>query len=117
MSNIKPLPFSTLFMACTLLHSQNSSIVNEVATYTTSVNIGRRFPVQDTRNKIVINENVTITGCFYMGNRTKPIEIMGKNRKTSIIRGDGSLAVCNGWVFFMLKSGCTETSASNYIVF
>lgn len=70
--------------------AQNPSVVNGVATYTASTNIGRKFEVPDTWNKIVINANVTITGSFYMPTRTKAIEIMGKNRKTAIIQGDGS---------------------------
>jgi hypothetical protein len=96
MSYTKFLLFSTLFMFCTLLHSQNPSVLNGVATYTANMNIGRKFPVPDSWNKIVINENVTITGSFYMATRNHPIEIMGKDRKTSIIQGDGSRPTDDG---------------------
>ncbi len=79
-----------------ILMSQNPSVVNGVATYTANMNIGRKFPVPDEWNKIVINENVTITGSFYMATRNHPIEIMGKDRKTSIIQGDGSRPTDDG---------------------
>jgi hypothetical protein len=88
------LLFSILFAHT--IFAQNPSVVNGVATYTSDINIGRKFPVPDSWDKIVINENVTITGSFYMGNRSKPIEIMGKNRKTSVIQGDGSRPTDDG---------------------
>jgi hypothetical protein len=72
------------------------TVINGVATYTQNTNIGRKFPVPDSWNKILIKENVTITGSFYMGNRSKPIEIAGENRKTSVIQGDGSRPTDDG---------------------
>ncbi len=76
--------------------AQKLVVENGVATYTADTTIGKKFPVPDSWNKIVIDENVTITGSFYMGNRSKPIEILGKNRKTSIIQGDGSRPTDDG---------------------
>ncbi len=76
--------------------SQNPKIENGVATYSSSINIGRKFKVPDEWKKIVIKANVTITGSFYMPTRTSPIEIMGENRKTSLIQGDGSRPTDDG---------------------
>ena len=76
--------------------SQNPKIVNGVATYTASKNIGRKFSVPNEWTKIIIKANVTLTGSFYMPTRTTPIEIMGENRKTSIIQGDGSRPTDDG---------------------
>jgi len=83
---------SILFLFGFILTSfaQNPTVLNGVATYHTSTNIGRKCLVRPEWNKIVINANVTLTGSFYMPTRTTPIEIMGKDRKTSIIQGDGS---------------------------
>ncbi len=83
-----------LISASTL--AQNPSVVDGVATYTNSINIGRKFAVPDAWNKIVIKKGVTITGSFYMGDRNHPIEIMGECRKTSIIQGDGSRPTDDG---------------------
>lgn len=96
MSHSKSLLSFVLFMFCTLLTSQNPTVVNGVATYSADINIGRKFPVPDSWNKILIKENVTITGSFYMGNRSKPIEIAGESRETSIIQGDGSRPTDDG---------------------
>ena len=76
--------------------SQNPFISDGVATYTADINIGRKFPVPDSWSKILIKENVTITGSFYMGGRTTPIEIAGENRETSVIQGDGSRPTNDG---------------------
>ncbi len=84
-----------IFSAFTAL-SQNPSVVNGVATYNSNINIGRKFQIPSSWNKIVIKANVTITGSFYMPTRTTPIEIMGENRKTSIIQGDGSRPTDDG---------------------
>ncbi len=96
MNSIKITVLLVCILSAQTIFSQNPSVDNGVATYTANINIGRKFPVPDSWNKIVINENVTITGSFYMGNRSKPIEIMGKNRKTSIIQGDGSRPTDDG---------------------
>ena len=85
-----------LFLAVGVASAQNPVVVNGVATYTADKNIGKKFQVPDSWNKIVINENVTITGSFYMPTRNHPIEIMGENRKTSIIQGDGSRPTDDG---------------------
>jgi hypothetical protein len=74
----------------------NPEIINGVATYWKDKNIGRKFSVPNEWDKIVINANVTITGSFYMPTRNHPIEIMGKDRKTSIIQGDGSRPTDDG---------------------
>ena len=74
----------------------NPEVINGVATYHQNKNIGRKFQVPDSWDKIVINENVTITGSFYMPTRMKPIEIAGKSRVTSIIQGDGSRPTNDG---------------------
>jgi hypothetical protein len=96
MTTTKIIVLLVYILTVQTIFAQNPSVVNGVATYTSDINIGRKFPVPDSWDKIVINENVTITGSFYMGNRSKPIEIMGKNRKTSIIQGDGSRPTDDG---------------------
>jgi hypothetical protein len=85
-----------LLLAVGVASAQNPVVVNGIATYTADKNIGKKFQVPDSWNKIVINENVTITGSFYMPTRNHPIEIMGENRKTSIIQGDGSRPTDDG---------------------
>ena len=82
--------------ACTIIIAQNPTVVNGVATYHSNKNIGRKFQVPNSWDKIVIKENVTLTGSFYMPTRTKPIEIMGESRTTSIIQGDGSRPTDDG---------------------
>jgi hypothetical protein len=76
--------------------AQNPSVVGGVATYTANMNIGRKFKVPDSWDKIVIKKNVTLTGSFYMGSRSKAIEICGEDRKTSILQGDGSRPTDDG---------------------
>lgn len=97
-SHLKRL--SILMLWCLALgssvYAQNPSVVNGVATYTANKNIGRKFSVPNSWDKIVIKENVTITGSFYMPNRNHPIEIAGESRKTSIIQGDGSRPTDDG---------------------
>ena len=90
--------FCVLGFICSGLASQTNALVveNGIATYYADTNIGHKFPVPDSWNKILIKENVTITGSFYMGNRTKAIEIAGESRETSIIQGDGSRPTDDG---------------------
>lgn len=76
--------------------AQNPKVQNGVATYTANKNIGRKFKVPAGWNKILIKENVTITGSFFMPTRNHPIEIAGENRKTSILQGDGSRPTDDG---------------------
>lgn len=80
---------SVLFvLLCSLsVQAQNPKVQNGVATYTANKNIGSQFLVPDSWDKIVINANVTLTGSFYMPTRTRPIEIMGKDWNTSVIKG------------------------------
>ena len=78
------------------LKAANPEVVNGVATYHSSKNIGPKFQVPDSWDKILIKENVTITGSFYMGSRSKAIEIAGESRTTSIIQGDGSRPTNDG---------------------
>jgi len=78
------------------IFAQNPSVVNGVATYTANKNIGKKYPVPDSWNKIIIKANVTITGSFYMATRTKAIEISGESRISSIIQGDGSRPTDDG---------------------
>ena len=73
------------------LIADNPKVVDGVATYHTSKIIGQKFEVPDSWDKIVIEENVTLGGSFYMPKRKKAIEIMGKSRKTSIIQGIKSM--------------------------
>lgn len=72
------------------------TVSNGVATYITNTTIGKKFLVPDSWDKIIIKENVTITGSFYMGNRSKSMEISGESRTTSIIQGDGSRPTDDG---------------------
>lgn len=88
--------FVAILFFCAGLNAQNPSVVNGVATYTSDINIGRKFQVPDSWNKILIKEGVTITGSFYMGSRSKPIEIAGESRETSVIQGDGSRPTDDG---------------------
>lgn len=84
----------TLVLALVLVtgftYAQNPRIENGVAIYHSNKNIGQKFLVPDSWDKILIKENVTITGSFYMPNRTRPIEIAGESRTTSIIKGTGN---------------------------
>ncbi len=95
---MKKLNLFLLFLLLTAItaFSQNPNVVNGVATYTASKNIGRKFSIPNEWTKIIIKANVTLTGSFYMPTRTTPIEIMGENRKTSIIQGDGSRPTDDG---------------------
>ena len=86
----------SFFLSAFVAFGQNPSVVNGVATYHSNINVGRKFQVPNSWNKIVIKKNVTITGSFYMPTRTSPIEIMGEDRKTSIIQGDGSRPTDDG---------------------
>lgn len=61
-----------------------------VATFYRDTIIGKKFKVPDSWDKILIKENVTLIGSFFMPKRNKPIEIAGESRETSIIKGDGS---------------------------
>ncbi|MCG8702028.1 MAG: hypothetical protein MI922_28495, partial [Bacteroidales bacterium] len=87
--------FALVFITPSLI-AANPEVINGVATYKSNKNIGRKFKVPNTWDKIVIEKNVTLIGSFYMPDRTKPIEIMGKSRKTSIIKGDGSRPTNDG---------------------
>lgn len=80
----------------TAISAQKLTVINGIATYSGDTVIGRKFAVPNTWNKIVIKKGVIITGSFYMGNRTNPIEIMGECRKTSILQGDGSRPTDDG---------------------
>lgn len=86
--------FSILFSTSTF--AQKLKVVNGVASYSGDTVIGKKFAVPDSWKKIIIKKGVTITGSFYMGNRTQPIEFMGECRKTSIIQGDGSRPTDDG---------------------
>ena len=98
--NMLKLKFQRLLISGLLLLISNcfyaQTVTNGVAIYSTDTNIGRKFPVPDSWDKILIKENVTITGSFYMGNRSKAIEIAGESRTTSIIQGDGSRPTDDG---------------------
>ncbi|MHA7055571.1 hypothetical protein ACWGOQ_0000005, partial [Aquimarina sp. M1] len=85
-----------LVLATGVIYAQNPTVQNGVATYHSNKNIGKKFKVPDSWDKILIKENVTITGSFYMPTRKHPIEIAGKSRKTSIIQGDGSRPTDDG---------------------
>jgi hypothetical protein len=76
--------------------AQKLVVKNGVATYSADTIIGKKFQVPDSWNKIVIKKGVTITGSFYMGSRSKAIEIMGESRETSVIQGDGSRPTDDG---------------------
>ncbi|MCG8700870.1 MAG: carbohydrate-binding protein [Bacteroidales bacterium] len=80
----------------TAAYAQNPTVVNGVATYNADINIGRKFQVPDTWNKILIKANVTVTGSFYFPTRTTPMEIAGESRTTSIIKGDGTRPTDDG---------------------
>lgn len=95
MKSLKLLLVSFLFCSFAAL-AQNPRIENGVAIYHADKNIGRKFNVPDSWDKILIKENVTITGSFFMPNRNHPIEIAGESRKTSIIQGDGSRPTDDG---------------------
>lgn len=76
---------------------KNNPVVKKgVATFVADINIGRKFLVPDEWDKVVIKANVTVTGSFYMPDRTKPIEFAGESRTTSIIKGDGTRPVDDG---------------------
>lgn len=83
-------------MFSTSLFAGNPSVVDSVATYTSDKNIGKKFEVPDSWKKIIIKEGVTLTGSFYMPNRTKAIEIGGESRTSSVIQGDGSRPTDDG---------------------
>ncbi|MBP6385242.1 MAG: hypothetical protein KA313_06900 [Pseudarcicella sp.] len=74
----------------------NPTLVNGVATFSVSGNIGVKRAVPNTWKKIVIKKNVTLVGSFYMGNRSEPIEITGESRETSIIKGNGTRPTDDG---------------------
>jgi hypothetical protein len=92
--------FLTLFFAFFILIPISSikaqTVENGIATYASDTNIGKKFPVPDTWDKIIIKKDVTVTGSFYMEKRSKPIEIAGESRTTSIIQGDGSRPTDDG---------------------
>ena len=87
---------ATLLLTINIGYSQNPTVSNGVATYHSNKNIGRKFQVPASWDKIVIKKNVTLTGSFYMPTRNHPIEIMGESRTTSIIKGDGSRPTDDG---------------------
>ena len=80
----------------TAAYSVNPTVSNGVATYHSDTNIGRKFQPPSTWDKIIIEENVTITGSFYFPTRTTPMEICGESRTTSIIKGDGTRPTDDG---------------------
>ncbi|MCG8698370.1 MAG: glycoside hydrolase family 28 protein [Bacteroidales bacterium] len=90
------LILSALMLVSAGIFAQNPTVKNGVATYHANKNIGRKFKVPDSWDKIVIKANVTVTGSFYFPTRTRPMEIMGESRKTSIIKGDGSRPTNDG---------------------
>lgn len=65
-------------------------VEDNIATFYKDTTIGVKYEVPDSWDKILIKENVTVTGSFYMPKRTRAIEIAGESRETSIILGDGS---------------------------
>ncbi len=87
---IRACLLGVLLSSFTLLWAQNPTVVNGVATYHSDKTIGSQFLVPDSWDKIVIKANVTLTGSFYMPNRTRAIEIMGENWNTSVIQGTGA---------------------------
>ena len=87
--------FGLILFSCNI-EAQKLVVKNGIATYSADTIIGKKFEVPDSWNKIVIKKGVTITGSFYMGSRTKPIEIMGESRETSVIQGDGSRPTDDG---------------------
>lgn len=87
---------SIMLMISATLSAQNPTVKNGIATYHSNKNIGRKYKVPDSWNKIIIKKNVTITGSFYFPTRTRSMEIMGESRKTSIIKGDGSRPTNDG---------------------
>lgn len=95
MKNLKLL-IVLIFITGVSVFGQNPTVQNGVATYHSNINIGKKFVIPESWNKIIIKENVTIIGSFYMPTRTSPIEIMGENRKTSTIQGDGSRPTDDG---------------------
>jgi len=74
----------------------NPLVKNGVATFIADINIGTKFLVPDEWDKVIIKANVTVTGSFYMPERTKPIEFAGESRATSIIKGDGTRPTDDG---------------------
>ncbi|MCG8698133.1 MAG: carbohydrate-binding protein [Bacteroidales bacterium] len=87
-----------LLLFCLGISAQNPTVENNVATYHSDINIGRKFQAPDTWDKIIIKENVTVTGSFYFPTRTRAIEIAGESRETSIIKGDGTRPTDDGIV-------------------
>ena len=80
----------------TTISAQKLTVKNGVATFSGDTVIGPKFSVPDAWIKIIIKKNSIITGSFYMGARSKAIEIMGESRETSIIQGDGSRPTDDG---------------------
>lgn len=94
-SKIRMIIYLTVILQSFVFYGQgieknNPVVQNGVATFVADINIGRKYLVPDEWVKVVIKKNVTITGSFYMPNRTRPIEFAGESRTTSVIKGDGS---------------------------
>ncbi|MCG8697727.1 MAG: carbohydrate-binding protein [Bacteroidales bacterium] len=90
------LAFFTVSLINPKINAANPEVVDGVATFHSDTTIGRKFLVPDAWDKIVIEENVTLIGSFFMPTREKAIEIMGKSRETSIIKGDGTRPTDDG---------------------
>lgn len=72
------------------------TLIDGVATFSVSGNIGVKRLVPNTWKKIVIKKNVTLIGSFFMPDRTEPIEIAGESRVTSVLRGNGTRPTDDG---------------------
>ncbi len=100
-NNIRVFFFLSVLLHNTSLQAQsveknNPIVKNGIATFVTDINIGQKFLVPDEWDKVVIKANVTITGSFFMPDRTKAIEFAGESRTTSIIKGDGTRPTDDG---------------------
>ena len=95
-SKLSYLVICTILFTCANTFSQNPTVQDGVAIYHSDTTIGRKFQVPESWDKILIKENVTITGSFYFPTRTRPMEIAGESRETSIIKGDGTRPTDDG---------------------
>ncbi len=75
-----------LFLAAAPAAFSAPTVVNGVATYSASENIGTKA-IDASLTKIVINANVTLTGRFTAYGRNTDLTIEGKDANTSIIKG------------------------------
>ncbi|WP_431880089.1 hypothetical protein [Micromonospora marina] len=67
----------------------NPSVSNGVATFTANKSIGK-LSVPDSWTEIVIGAGVTLRGNFFIpANRTKALTIIGRDKQTSQLTGDG----------------------------